>query len=127
MPVQKDDLFLIHELVLPRKVRRLKHESDLNALKTIADWTRDFVASEHHSKEVGRVGPVCPFVPRAIGEETLWFAVEHVNDQSTIRVAQLMQEYKRLFLSIEPKEIDGVGKADYKTILTNGASFSQTI
>jgi hypothetical protein len=115
MPVRKENLYLLHELALPRRTGRIPKD-DLQALKTIADWTRDFVAQAH--PDLGRGGPVCPFVPPAIENNTLWFAVEHINRISAVQVAILMNQYKDLFLSLDPKEEeDGPDLAAKKTIL----------
>jgi hypothetical protein len=115
MPVRKENLYLLHELALPRRTGRLPKE-DLQALKIIADWTRDFVAQPH--PDLGRGGPVCPFVPPAIDNSPLWFAIEHINHISPVQVAILMNQYKDLFLSLSPKEEEeGRDIAAKKTIL----------
>jgi hypothetical protein len=55
MPARKEHLYVLRDLALPKRTGRLAKE-DLQALKTIADWTRDFVAQPH--PHVGRRGPV---------------------------------------------------------------------
>jgi hypothetical protein len=61
-PAQTANLFLLEDLEDVSRTRKLA-ESDLNALHTIADWIKTFVARPH--KDLGRTGPVCPFVPVA--------------------------------------------------------------
>jgi hypothetical protein len=55
--------------------------------------------------DLGRDGPVCPFVPSALDHRTLWLAPEQISDRDTTNVAKLMEGYKDLFLNTEP--IDG--------------------
>ena len=90
MPARKENLYVLRDLALPKRTGRLSKE-DLQALKTIADWTRDFVAQSH--PHLGRGGPVCPFVPPAIENDTLWFAVEHI------------RQYQGLWCTLYPTEL----------------------
>ena len=62
MPAQTANLFLPEDLEDVRRTSKLA-EGDLNALHAVADWIKIFVAKPH--KDLGRAGPVCPFVPRA--------------------------------------------------------------
>ena len=73
---------------------------------------RDFVARPH--KDLGRAGAVCPFVPGSLERRTLWLAAEHVADLEVTGVAELMDDYKRLFLEVAPPASDD---AIYKTII----------
>jgi Domain of unknown function (DUF6875) len=114
MPARKEHLYVLRDLALPKRTGRLAKE-DLQALKTIADWTRDFVAQPH--PHLGRGGPVCPFVPPAIEHDTLWFAVEHINHLSAGQAADVMKQYKDLFLNLDPRAEEEPEKAGKKTIL----------
>ena len=87
-------------------------ESDLNALRAVADWIKAFVAMPH--KDLGRTGPVCPFVPGALERKTLWLAPERIADRSALDVVQLMNGYKKLFRDARPIDGDGV---NYKSIV----------
>jgi hypothetical protein len=87
-------------------------ESDLSALRTVADWIETFVARPH--KSLGRAGPVCPFVPGALERETLWLAPERVAGRSAADLVQLIDGYKRLLLCAEPVEGEGMS---YKAII----------
>jgi len=53
---------------------------------------------------LGRTGPVCPFVPAAIEHDGLWLAPEPVRTLKQLEVANLIDDYKRLFLRIAPRE-----------------------
>ena len=68
MPAQIANLFLLEDLEYVSGTRELA-ESDRNALRAVADWTKTFVARPH--RDLGRDGPVCPFVPLALEHATL--------------------------------------------------------
>ena len=62
MPAQITKLLLLENLEDASRTREIA-ESDRNALRAVADWIKTFVARPH--KDLGRAGPVCPFVPVA--------------------------------------------------------------
>jgi len=99
MPAQTDNLLLIQEVEDAR-------------LRSVADWIRTFVARPH--KDLGRPGPVCPFVPGACERKTLWLAPERIADRSVSDVVQLMNGYKKLLLRAQPVEGDDTS---YKAIV----------
>jgi hypothetical protein len=110
-PAKTTHLFLLEDLADVSRTRELA-ESDLNALRAVADWIKTFVARPH--QDLGRAGPVCPFVPEAWERKTLWLAPEQIADRSVQDVVQLINEYKKLFLHAQP--IDG-DDANYKSIV----------
>jgi hypothetical protein len=111
MPAQSTNLFLLQELENSNRTGTLA-DSDLDALRTVADWIKTFVARPH--KDLGRAGPVCPFVPGAFDRKTLWFAPERIASQSVPDVVQLIDGYKRLLLRAQPVEGDDTS---YKAIV----------
>lgn len=111
MQAATTNLFLLPDLEDSSRTSRLT-DGDLNALRTVADWIKTFVASPN--KNLGRAGPVCPFVPGALERKTLWLAPEHLSDRSVPDVAELMNDYKRLLLQAQP--IDG-DDANYKALV----------
>jgi hypothetical protein len=60
MPAQTTNLFLLEDLEDVGRTSELA-ESDLDALHAVADWIKTYVVKPH--KDLGRAGPVCPFVP----------------------------------------------------------------
>jgi hypothetical protein len=108
---QTTNLFLLEELEEVSRSRKLS-ESDRNALRAVADWTKTFVARPH--RDLGRAGPVCPFVPVALEHRTLWLAAERSAGRSAPDVIQLIDGYKRLLLAAKP--VDG-DDANYKSII----------
>jgi hypothetical protein len=111
MPVQTTNLFLLEDLEDVSRTKELA-ESDLDALRAVADWIRTFVARPH--KDLGRAGPVCPFVPGGLERKTLWLAPEQIADRDVPDVVELISGYKRLFLDAQPTDGD---EANYKVIV----------
>ena len=102
-PAQTTHLFLLEDLADVSRTRELA-DSDLEALRAVADWITTFVARPH--KDLGRAGPVCPFVPGAWERQTLWLAPAAIADRSVHDVVQLINEYKTLFLHAQPLDGD---------------------
>jgi Domain of unknown function (DUF6875) len=103
MPVRSGqlvtNLFLLEELEDPDRTQHLA-DGDRTALRAVADWTKAFVAKPH--AELGRPGPVCPFVPGALERNTLWLAAEHVAGRGPDEIAERITDYQRLFLEARP-------------------------
>lgn len=111
MPAQATNLFLLEDLENPGRTAKLA-QSDLSALRTVADWIGTFVARPH--EDLGRAGPVCPFVPGALERRTLWLAPERIANRSVPDVVQLLEGYKSLLLSAQPADGDDTS---YKAIV----------
>ena len=105
MAAQTTNLFLLEDLEDSSRTRKLA-DSDLNALRAVADWIKTFVVKPH--KDLGRAGPVCPFVPVSLERRTLWLAPEQIADRDVPEVIELMSGYKRLLLDTRPTEGDDV-------------------
>lgn len=103
MPATTTNLFLIQDLEDVSRTGQLA-ESDLSALHTVADWIKTFVARPN--KDLGRAGPVCPFLPGALERMTLSLAPEQIADRGVPDVVQLVNGYKSLFLRADPIEGD---------------------
>ena len=105
------NLFLIEDLEDPGRTSELA-ESELGAVRAVADWITTFVARPH--KDLGRAGAVCPFVPGSLERKALWLAPERIADRSAPAVVELMNGYIRRLLDSQPTDGDD---AKYKTIL----------
>jgi hypothetical protein len=105
MPVQTTNLFLLEELEDVSRTKELA-QSDLDALHAVADWIKTFVVKPH--EDLGRAGPVCPFVPGSLERKTLWLAPERIADRDVPEVVELMGGYKSLLLDIRPTDDDVV-------------------
>jgi hypothetical protein len=111
MPAQTTNLFLLEDLEDVGKTGELG-ESDLAALHAVAGWIKTYVVKPH--EDLGRAGPVCPFVPGALERKTLWLAPEQIADRDVPAVVELINGYQRLFLDAQPTEGDD---ANYKVIV----------
>ncbi len=111
MPAQTTNLFLLEDLEDVGRTSELA-ESDLDALHAVADWIKTYVVKPH--KDLGRAGPVCPFVPGALERKTLWLAPEQIADRDVPDVVELINGYQRLFLDAQPTDGDD---ANYKVIV----------
>jgi hypothetical protein len=111
MPTQTTDLFLLEDLEDVGRTSELA-ENDLGALHAVADWIKTFVVRPH--EDLGRAGPVCPFVPGALERKTLRLAPEQIADRGVPDVVELINGYKRLFLDARPTDGDD---ATYKVIV----------
>lgn len=105
------NLFRLEELEDVSRTKELA-ESDLDGLRAVAGWIKTFVVMPH--KDLGRAGPVCPFVPGALERNTLWLAPEQIADRNVPDVVDLVGGYQRLFLGAQPMDGDD---AIYKSIV----------
>jgi hypothetical protein len=92
-------------------------DGDLAALRAVADWVKTFVAQPH--QDLGRDGPVCPFVPRALDRRVLWLALEKSADRSVPDVVELISSYQRLFLDAQPAEGDDAIYKSFVVLFTD--------
>src|SRR6187397_3236054 len=70
-----DDLFLLPIKDVVNDAEIMKSFSDLQRkhITAIKDWVFNYLMRPH--EEVGRSGPVCPFVPKAVHENSIYFTV----------------------------------------------------
>jgi uncharacterized protein DUF6875 len=108
---QTTDLFLLEDLADAARTSGLA-ERDLAALQSVAEWIEAFVVEPN--AELGRDGPVCPFVPGSLERKTLWLAAEELGDGGVPEVVELMDGYRRRFLETEPT---GGADASYRVIV----------
>ena len=111
LPAEATRLFLLHDLEDSSKVSGLA-DADLKALQSVAHWITTFVAKPH--RDLGRAGPVCPFVPRALETETLWLAAEPIGDRRAPEIVKLIDSYQNLLMDAQPVEGH---QADYKALV----------
>ena len=109
-------LFLVEELEEASRTRELAHE-DLDSLRAVADWITTFVSSPH--MDLGRAGPVCPFVPGALVRHTLWLAPERVADRSVPDVVELIEGYQQQFKNVQPSDGDDATYKSFVVVFTD--------
>ena len=116
MPAQTANLFLIEDLEDATRISDLA-DSDLTALRAVADWTKAFVIQPH--RDLGRPGPVCPFTPLAIEHKTLWLAAERSAGRSTPEVIELITGYQQLLLANPPVDGDSAANKSIVVVFTD--------
>jgi hypothetical protein len=110
------NLFLLEDLEDVGRTSELA-ETDLDALRAVADWIKTFVVEPH--EELGRAGPVCPFVPGALERKTFWLAPEQIGGRGVPEVVELMDGYKKLFLNTEPTDGDDAASKVIVVVFTD--------
>lgn len=110
------NLFLVEDLENADRTRRLA-QSDVTALRAVADWTKSFVIRPH--KDLGRPGPVCPFTPVSIEHKALWMAPERSAGRSKREVIELIKAYQKLLLSNPPAEGEGAKNKSIVVVFTD--------
>jgi hypothetical protein len=111
MSAQTKDLLVLENLEDDTKTDQLP-ERDLTAAHTEADWITSFVARPN--EDLGRDGPVCPFIGRGLESNTVWLALEQIGDRTVLDLVDVINNYKRVLLSAQPLDGDG---AIYKAIV----------
>jgi hypothetical protein len=113
---QTTNLFRLEDLEDTTRTSELA-EGDLAALHAVADWIKSFVIRPH--KDLGRAGPVCPFVPGSLARGTLWLAPEKIADRNMPDVVELIAGYQRLFLDTQPTEGDDTTYKSFVVLFTD--------
>lgn len=87
---------------------------DLKGFKSLISWITDFVAMPHN--DVGRQGPVCPFMPRALNSDSLHFADIQTKNLNQEDLESLVKKYADTFLMTEPNK--GKARLNKAIVLT---------
>lgn len=81
-------------------------------LERVVHWAREYLCRPH--PELGREGPVCPYVQAAMEKGLFFLTVCPGQDFSEDELPDLVMKYRDWFLEIEPRS---GGDAIFKTIL----------
>lgn len=87
-------------------------QQDIIYLNEISQWLKNFLARPH--PELGRPGPVCPFVPKGLKLNYIRIKVIHSKNLEQPEIAQIVLPYLKILLDLEPRETE---VALYKAIL----------
>lgn len=94
--------------------KAVSSSNDFAGLKSLASWITDFVAMPH--KDVGRQGPVCPFMPRALNSDSLLFAEVQTKHFEREQLDSLVKGFADTFLNTEP--VRGKARLNKAIVLT---------
>jgi hypothetical protein len=87
------------KLYTPFQIHQL--QQDLPHLMEILDWVKSFLA-KHHS-DLGRPGPVCPYVPHSLKSNSIEIGVIRSKNLEPHQVENIVAEYKDIFLETAAK------------------------
>jgi Domain of unknown function (DUF6875) len=110
------NLFLVEDLQEAGRTTE-PAESDLDALRAVAEWIKTFVAQPHG--DLGRAGPICPFVPGSLERSVLWLAPEQIADSSVADVVELISRYQGLFKDAQPTDGDDAIYKSFVVVFTD--------
>jgi prolyl-tRNA editing enzyme YbaK/EbsC (Cys-tRNA(Pro) deacylase) len=74
--------------------------NDHPAIASIATWAREYLCRPH--PDLGRNGPMCPFVPGALQKQLLFVAVHERGDLDLEALKQIMLDEMERFIRLEP-------------------------
>lgn len=72
--------------------------------------------------DLGRGGPVCPFVGTAMERNTLWLAPERIADRGVADAVRLVNDYKERLLRAEPVRGDDIAFKAIVVVFTDVAA-----
>ncbi len=75
--------------------------ADLRHAHTVLDWLHDYISMPH--PELGRGGPVCPFVPQSLRMDQVRMAMhDEVDGSDPNAIVDLLRDYLRWFAATAP-------------------------
>ncbi|MDT8999095.1 YbaK/EbsC family protein [Paucibacter sp. APW11] len=82
------------------------------AARLIADWARDYLCAPH--QELGRNGPVCPFVPASLAKRLIFATIYEDADLDLNSVKAILLREMARFIALEP--VSG-NEAQFKSLM----------
>lgn len=78
---------------------------ELEPMRQTVSWMRSFLAKPHAN--LGRTGPVCPFVPMSLALDTIYMTViPHDASTQPETIEETVGNFRDIFLELEPKDGD---------------------
>ncbi|MBD6616962.1 hypothetical protein FNW02_14265 [Komarekiella sp. 'clone 1'] len=88
------------QLYTPIEIEQI--HQDIPHLIEIMEWVKSFLGRHH--PDLGRPGPVCPFVPHALKSNSIQMAVIRAKNLDSQQLEEIVRHYRDIFLDITPKE-----------------------
>ncbi len=82
------------KLYTPIDIEQVQH--DLPYLTEVMEWVKSFL-SRHHP-DLGRPGPVCPYVPHALKSNNIEMAVIRTKNHESQQIEKVVKNYRDIFL-----------------------------
>ena len=100
-------------VTLPRLMRVSEVDRECDPASTLAGilkWLREFISRPH--PDLGRAGPICPFVPASLEMDTIWITEITDDNPSIDRISATVNQYRNIFLKTDPQNgRDAINKA----------------
>ncbi|MBE9033652.1 DUF6875 domain-containing protein [aff. Roholtiella sp. LEGE 12411] len=77
-------------------------QKDISYLSEIMEWVKSFLGRHH--PDLGRPGPVCPFVPYALKSNNIQMAVIRTNNLDSQQLEDIVKRYRDIFLEIASQD-----------------------
>ncbi len=107
--LQKVEARIKPQVSIPKLMRISKVQQNYiqnSPMVNIIHWVKQYLAKPH--SEIGRKGPVCPFVPTLLKMDTIWMAEVNEENPSLDRICELIIHYGELFMTKEPTSGENV-------------------
>jgi hypothetical protein len=98
------------QLYTPSEIDQI--QQDIPYLVETWNWLRSSLAKPHSN--LGRIGPVCPFMPKALNLNSIRLKVIRSKNLDRQDISTLVLNYLNAFLDLEPKDPEA---AIYKAII----------
>lgn len=86
--------------------------TDLFYLQTVLAWAHSYLSRPN--TQLGRSGPVCPYVPTSLQDGLFYLAIRRGSDLQRSQIEQLLSRYRNWFLELPPTT---GSRSIFKTIL----------
>jgi hypothetical protein len=80
-------------LYTPTEIEKI--QQDLPYLIEITTWVNAFLARHH--PDLGRTGPVCPYVPHALKSNNIQMSVIRTQNLDLAQIEDIVQNYRSVF------------------------------
>jgi hypothetical protein len=98
------------QLYTPNEIDQI--QQDIPYLVETWNWLRSSIGRPH--RDLGRVGPMCPYVPKALNSNYIRLKVIRSQNLERQEIANVVLNYLSAFLDLEPKETE---EEIYKSII----------
>lgn len=76
---------------------------DVEPLRQIVRWMHEYLCQPH--PDLGRSGPVCPFMPIALRRNTLYLTSVRLGDETSFETVEaIASQYRDIFLQLDPRD-----------------------
>ena len=100
--ILKKGKFLINPIELESLDKDLESLIDSQSAKSILNWARQYLSRSNPN--LGRKGPVCPFVEPSITKNNFWITINETSGNNEKLIHDLVIHFRNWFLELQPLE-----------------------